>query len=87
MTKEEILQQLYEILVRKSPVFSQYTLEQVRNESLNSFGLDSIGLLNFMVAIEDEIGIEWDEDRTTPETLKSLNNIADHIENEFADIK
>ncbi len=87
MRKEEILQQLYGILLRKSPAFSQYTLEQIQGESLNSFGLDSIGLLNFMVAIEDEIGIEWDEDRTTSETLKSLNSIAEHIEHEFESVK
>lgn len=87
MRKEEILQTLYNILLRKSPAFGAYSLDQIQGESLNSFGLDSIGLLNFMVAIEDEIGIEWDEDRTTSETLKSLASIAEHIEHEFESVK
>ena len=87
MNTQEILNELYGILVKKNPTFQTHSLKKVKDEPLNNFGLDSIGLLNFMVAIEDELGIEWDEEKTNTETLKSLTNMALYIENEFASAK
>ncbi|CCG87611.1 acyl carrier protein [Erwinia piriflorinigrans] len=43
---------------------------------LKDLGLDSVGLLSFLVAIEDELGIEWslDVDKKVFTTIDSLTN-------------
>ena len=43
--------------------------------SLDALGLDSVGMLNFLVAVEDEFGIEWQDD-VPPEVLSSLPAMA-----------
>lgn len=86
MNRETILEHLYAIIIRKNPNFKDHDLSALKNKSLDHLGMDSLGMLNFMVAIEDELGIEWDEDRTNSETLKSLESIAAYIEGEFANV-
>lgn len=45
---------------------------------LREFGVDSLSLLNLLVAIEDELGFEWDPE-TPASTFRSLASIADFL--------
>jgi acyl carrier protein len=46
--------------------------------SVRRLGLDSLAMLEFLVGIEDEFGLDWDDD-VPPDTLASFFSIADHI--------
>jgi acyl carrier protein len=51
-------------------------------DSIRRTGVDSVGLLVFLIAVEDEYGIEWSDD--VPETtLHSFAAIAAYIEKEL----
>lgn len=82
------VKQNFEVIDRLIKVLEQSTEGRVvvsRNEaatkSLQQFGLDSVALLSFLVAVENEFGIEWDDD-LPEETLTSLENMANYIEAE-----
>lgn len=79
MKKQEILIQLFELLKKKNENFSEYQLEKIHATPLSELGMDSLGLVAFMVNIEDEFGIEWDEERTNTEVLRSLTSMSDYI--------
>lgn len=52
--------------------------------SLRDQGLTSLGLLNFLVLIEDKLGVEWDPD-TAWEHFESIESIADRMLEIYAD--
>lgn len=56
--------------------------EDLGADSIRNLGLDSLGMLTFLVAIEDEFGIEWD-DRAPKEVLASFESMADYIAREL----
>jgi acyl carrier protein len=56
--------------------------EHTGPDSIRQSGIDSIGMLNFLVAVEDEFGIEWD-DRVPANTLNSFTAMAAYIEKEL----
>ncbi len=63
--------------------FVEEALKDMRPEvlsetSLSDLGLDSFTILSFMVAVEDEFGIEWD-DNLPAETFQSLNSMTLYI--------
>lgn len=45
---------------------------------LKDLGLDSVGLLSFLVAIEDELGIEWSLD-VDKKVFTTIDSLADHL--------
>jgi acyl carrier protein len=47
-------------------------------ESIRRLGLNSVSMLAFLVAVEDEFGIEWD-DEIDEEILASFDTMAAHI--------
>ena len=47
-------------------------------DSIRRLGVSSTAMLEFLVAIEDEFGIEWD-DEVDEATFRSFDAIADHI--------
>jgi acyl carrier protein len=51
-------------------------------DSIRRTGIDSVGLLAFLVAVEDEFGIEWGDDVPTT-TLNSFAAMAAYIEKEL----
>lgn len=57
----------------------------LRNEvdfrSFRQLGLDSVTMLSFLVAVEDEFGIEWKDD-VTEDTLESVGSMASYIAEE-----
>jgi acyl carrier protein len=46
--------------------------------SIRRLGLNSVAMLNFLVAVEDEFGIEWDDD-VDESVLDSFDAVAAHI--------
>ncbi len=86
MKTDEFLNQLFELLRSKNENFKEYQLADIYNKPLNELGMDSVGLVSFMVHIEDEFGIEWDEDSTNTDVLKSLHSINAHIKKELGHV-
>jgi acyl carrier protein len=56
--------------------------ERTGPDSIRQTGIDSVGMLNFLVAVEDEFGIEWD-DGVPVATLNSFEAMAAHIGKEL----
>ena len=54
------------------------TEEDVETE-LKSLGLDSVALLGFLTAVEDELGMEWTADVPTT-SFFSIKTIAEYID-------
>ena len=48
------------------------------SESLRLAGVSSTGLVNLLVAMEDEFGFEWD-DEVAPEALRSIDSLSAHV--------
>ena len=71
-----ILQRFSEQSLRNIPP------EVLHKKSLSELGLDSFGILSFLVAVEDELGIEWDDDLPS-ETFRSLDSISMYIADQF----
>lgn len=56
--------------------------EEAGPDSIRRTGIDSVGLLVFLIAVEDEYGIEWDDE--VPVTiLHSFAAMAAYIEKEL----
>jgi acyl carrier protein len=47
-------------------------------DTIRRLGLNSVSMLAFLVAVEDEFGIEWDDD-VDEEILSSFDAMAAHI--------
>lgn len=49
-------------------------------EPFADVGVDSVMLLTLIISVEDEFGMEWDDD--TPETVfKSINSMGNFLDN------
>jgi acyl carrier protein len=60
------------------------TQEHLGADSIRRLGLDSLGMLTFLVAVEDEFGIEWGDD-VPKEILASFEGMAAYIAQELGD--
>jgi acyl carrier protein len=56
--------------------------EHLGPDSLRRLGLDSLGMLTFLIAVEDEFGIEWGDD-VPKEVLTSFESMAAYIAREL----
>lgn len=57
----------------------QLTREQVAPEiALSSLGVDSLGMIDMMMQIEDRFGIAVPEDR--PPVLNTINDLAEYVD-------
>jgi acyl carrier protein len=52
--------------------------EQAGEGSIRALGLNSVTMLNLLVAVEDEFGIEWDDDLEEG-VLDSFDAMAAHL--------
>ena len=78
----EIIDRLVALLARATDGRIVAPRGDVGPDSIRRTGIDSLGMLNFLVAIEDEFGIEWGDD--APEgILNSFEAMADHIRREL----
>ncbi len=51
---------------------------------LDSGAIDSLGLLDVVAFLEDEMGVEIDDDDMTPENFASINELARFVERKRA---
>jgi acyl carrier protein len=58
------------------------TSDDCGEDSLRRLGFDSLAMLNFLVAVEDEFGIEWRDD-VPNKVLASFECMATHIAKEL----
>lgn len=73
---------LMELLERTSNGQISVPRGETGSDSIRRTGIDSVGLLIFLIAVEDEYGIEWDDD--VPATiLHSFAAMAAYIEKEI----
>lgn len=77
----DIVDRLIKVLEESTEGRVIVSQSEAMNQSLREFGLDSVALLSFLVAVENEFGIEWDDD-LPEETLTSLKNMANYIQQE-----
>lgn len=58
---------------------NQFNLDRSdKNTPLRDLGIPSVTILNFLIGIEDSMGIEWPED-TPRESFKTINSIAEQL--------
>lgn len=75
---DDVLGRLLDVLQRSTEGRVVVPLEGADRQGFDTLGLDSVGMLNFLVAVEDEFGIEWEDD-LPPEVLSSVGSIAAFI--------
>jgi len=52
--------------------------DDIGPDSIARLNLDSLALIGFLVAVEDEFQLDWDLD-ADPETMRSFEAMADYI--------
>jgi acyl carrier protein len=79
---------VYKTSLRLMDLLEELTTGAVRpdrddtgEDSVRRLGVNSAVMLEFLVAIEDEFGVEWDDD-VDESTFRSFDTIAAHIEQE-----
>ena len=79
----DVIEKLVKVLEQSTEGRVFVSRDEAVTKSLRELGLDSVALLSFLVAVENEFGIEWDDD-LPEETLASLGNMASYITQEFS---
>jgi acyl carrier protein len=75
MTKNEIFKHLRKLLMEK---FNLETGDvKMQSTFVDDFGADSLDLVDFVMAIEDEFGIRMDEDDT--DNIKCVEDAVNYI--------
>jgi acyl carrier protein len=74
-----IVEHLVEIVHRVTDGRVPLDVDPNGPDSLRRLGLDSLAMLEFLVGVEDEFGLDWGDD-VPPDTLASFSSIADHIQ-------
>lgn len=79
MTREEILNKLVTITAEQLGCDKTFVTEEATFESLGADSLDNVELV---IAIEEEFGIDIDDDKA--EQIKTIAQAIDHISSELA---
>jgi acyl carrier protein len=74
---EEMAQRLMDIMEREIDGVT-VPREDAGPDSISRLGLDSLALVGFLVAVEDELRIEWDPDADV-EVLRSFDAMARYV--------
>ncbi|MEU4318380.1 acyl carrier protein [Nocardia fluminea] len=78
MNRAQILADVKALIVKESDGQIQESDIQVGPDSLRRLGLNSLATLRVLVAVEDEFGIEWDDD-VDEAVMSDLQVMCDHI--------
>jgi acyl carrier protein len=78
MGMDDLVFRLAEALARVTEGRVAVVLPDQGGSSLRDLGLDSLGLLNFLVEIEDTLAMQWDPE-TPAGTFRSLETIATYV--------
>lgn len=78
LTTSDVISRLIVILERMSEGEIQVPRDDVGPDSIRRLGLDSLATLNFLIAVQNEFGIDWDDD--LPEEIwASFSTMAEYI--------
>lgn len=80
--REDVLRRLVGLARRSIEMAPEQPLPHEGEDSLRRLGMDSVKMLSFLVAVEDEFGIEWSDD-IPPAVLASFEHMASHIVREL----
>jgi acyl carrier protein len=75
MTKSEIFKHLKKLLMEKFNLESDDV--KLQSTFVDDFGADSLDLVDFIMAIEDEFGIRMDEDDT--DNIKCVEDSVNYV--------
>ncbi len=78
MNHAEIMSTLKSLIVKESGGQIEESDIQGGPESLRRLGLNSLATLRILVAVEDEFGIEWDDD-VDEAVMSDVQVMCDHI--------
>ncbi|TCJ97676.1 acyl carrier protein [Nocardia alba] len=78
MNRAQILTDVKALIVKESDGQIQESDIGVGPDSLRHLGLNSLATLRVLVAVEDEFGIEWDDD-VDEAVMSDLQVMCDHI--------
>lgn len=78
MTRAEVIERLVRILVAVTDGDVSNDVDVDGIDSIRRLGLTSVTLLAFMVAVEDQLGVEWDDD-VEPDVTASFGSMADYV--------
>lgn len=82
--KEEILDQLKEIIINKLDI--NISKSEIKNDvSLfeDGIGLDSIAIVQFIVLIEEHFKFKFQDNDISLDLFKNLDNLSDFIKNKL----
>lgn len=78
LTREVVIGRLAELLVEACEGDLGEPFPTSGEDSIRALGVTSVRMLAFLVAVEDEFGMEWDE-TVDPEVIRSFERMADHV--------
>jgi acyl carrier protein len=74
---QEVVQRLIKLMKREIDGVSP-SADDVGPDSIARLNLDSLALIGFLVAVEDEFRLDWDLD-ADPEMMRSFEAMAEYI--------
>ena len=80
MTSQEVQDRIKHIIVKQ--INPELKAEELRPETPligRGVGLDSVSLLELIVAIEGDFGMRFDEKDLTPELFSNVSSIAEYV--------
>lgn len=84
MERKQIISDIKGILQRIVNVEGVKDWEET-TDLLKDKGLNSLEAINILVAVEDQFDIEVDDDDFDVELVRTIENIADYVEQKLAD--
>lgn len=82
MTKEEILNKIKQLLVAVYPQSEEHVLRSSMDSKLaDDLGLNSMGILCMVIAIEEEFGIEFEG--TSFSDFPTVGSVVDYIDSQI----
>lgn len=81
MDENQVRGKIYNIVVNSDALFGGNSIEY--DNKLIEFGLDSIGVIDIIVSLEEEFGFEFDVNELVLDNFSTINNIIDLVINKL----
>jgi acyl carrier protein len=79
---DDLIARLFALVERSTNGRVVPSRDHLGPDSIRRLGLDSLGMLTFLVAVEDEFGIAWDDD-VPADVTASFESMAAHVAREI----
>jgi acyl carrier protein len=87
MSNDEILAAIIELADSTEGATKPHTLDAETPLSEGGFSLDSLGLIELLMACEDRFGIALDASELLPQQLSTVGTLAVLIQSRLADVR